>query len=161
MKATAPLVAVEQSGIPPPLTPMDVAAQNISDSGMIPVRIIGFAVLAVTVPVSTAVPVVSVLEYDDIRTKNDVLTAAGLVTPFRGTVTAVLLVKVAAVLVIYGDPAAVLLIVKPLNPLVAPSAAAVVTRPIGIVQVPLAVVQYWNLMEPSAVVPVGSVKVKI
>ena len=68
LKLTAPLVAVEQSGTP--LTvPTVPPVQKTNDSGMVPVRSILVAVLAVTVPVSVA-PVVALVEVKVvIRTK--------------------------------------------------------------------------------------------
>ena len=60
LKLIVPEVALVQSGIPP-VRPIDPPVQKMSDSGIVPVRTIGVAVLAVTVPVSTAVPVVSTL----------------------------------------------------------------------------------------------------
>jgi hypothetical protein len=67
LKLTEPGVAVAQSG-----TPLVVSTcapvQNIRDSGMVPVRVIWFAVLAATVPVSVEAPVVSVEAYVVMRT---------------------------------------------------------------------------------------------
>ncbi len=67
----------------------------------------------------------------------------------------------AAVRVRYGEP---LVVLTMLNPLAlgpsAPNVAEVVTKPDGMVQVPLAVVQYWNLIEPMAVPVVGTVNWK-
>ena len=51
-KVILPLVAVVQSGIPEVVV-MVAPVQNMRDSGIVPVRTIGFAVLAATVPVST------------------------------------------------------------------------------------------------------------
>jgi hypothetical protein len=67
LKLIAPDVAVPQSGtlavvltLPP--------VQNTRDSGIVPVSVMGCAILAVTEPVSVALPVVSVEAYEDIRT---------------------------------------------------------------------------------------------
>ena len=59
LKLMAPVVAVEQSGMPPVVT-MVAPVQKTSDSGMVPVRVICVAVLAATTPVSIALPVVLV-----------------------------------------------------------------------------------------------------
>jgi hypothetical protein len=59
LKLTIPLVAVAQSGtleVVPTVRPV----QKTSDSGMVPSSKIWVAVLAVTVPVSVAGPVVSI-----------------------------------------------------------------------------------------------------
>jgi len=60
LKLTAPLVAVEQSGIPPVVV-MAPPVQKISDSGIVPVRVICVEVLAATTPESVA-PVVASVE---------------------------------------------------------------------------------------------------
>ena len=57
------------------------------------------------------------------------------------TVVALILL---AVRVIYGAPFVVLTNVKPVAPVCDPIVAEVVTRPVGVVQPPLAVVQYRN-----------------
>jgi hypothetical protein len=59
LKLTAPAVAVVQSGMPPVVLTV-APVQNINDSGIVPVRTICVAVLAVTVPVSVVPPVVFV-----------------------------------------------------------------------------------------------------
>jgi hypothetical protein len=122
--------------------------QKMIDSGMIPVRTICVAVLAVTTPLSTGPVEPSVPVYVVIRTKNDVLVADGLVTLSSLYVTACGPVIFDAVRVIYGAPLVVLTKEKPVAPVSVPSVALVVTSPVGIVQVPAAVVQYWNLIDP-------------
>jgi hypothetical protein len=56
LKLTDPLVAVAQSGTPP-VVPTVPPVQKMSDSGMIPLRTMAVAVLAVTDPVSIGEPV--------------------------------------------------------------------------------------------------------
>ena len=80
LKLIEPLVAVLQSGtldvvltVPP--------VQKTRDSGMVPLRLIWVAVLAATVPVSVAPPVVSVLAKVDILTKKVQLLLCGVVPP--------------------------------------------------------------------------------
>jgi hypothetical protein len=51
--------------------------------------------------------------------------------------------------VTYGEPFVLLFMVKPTAPVWALRLAPVVVRPLGVVQAPLAAVQYWNLMEPT------------
>jgi hypothetical protein len=72
-------VALLQSGMPP-VRPTVAPVQKIKDSGIVPVRTIGLAVLAVTVPVSVALPVVSVEANVDMRTKKVELAVVGFVT---------------------------------------------------------------------------------
>jgi hypothetical protein len=67
LKLTEPLVAVVQSGMPEVVL-IDPPEQKIKDSGIIPVNTIWVAVLAATLPVSTAPPVVLVDTKEDIRT---------------------------------------------------------------------------------------------
>jgi len=63
--------------------------------------------------------------------------------------------------VIYGAPLVVFTKVKPVAPVWVPIVAAVVLKPLGVVQVPLAVVQYRNWMEPMLGLPAaGIVKLK-
>ena len=150
MKLTVPAVAVVQSGIPAVVV-MVAPVQKISDSGIVPLRTIGLAVLAVTVPRSIELPVVSVDVYVVIRTKNVWLAVVGLVTPSRRIVTEPGVTD-EEVRVKYGAPLVVLTKLSPLiAPLFAPSVAEVVRRPAGSVQVPLAVVQYCSWTEPTAV----------
>ena len=56
LNSTAPVVAVLQSGTPPPFTAIVAPVQKMSDSGIVPVSSIARAVLAVTVPVSIGLP---------------------------------------------------------------------------------------------------------
>jgi hypothetical protein len=77
-KFSAPVVAVEQSGIPE-LVDTVPPVQKMSDSGIIPVRVICWAVLAVTTPVSIALPVVSVEAYVETRTKKVQFSLAKLI----------------------------------------------------------------------------------
>ena len=152
LKLMRPAVAVEQSGtLPDKLTVSPV--QKISDSGMIPVSTICVAVLAVTVPVSPAPPVVSVEANVDMRTKNASLVVVGLVMVFSWYVAVTFEPIAAAVRVRYGTPFVVLTIEKPVTPVSALRVADVVTKPVGVVQVPLAVVQYSNSIDPTVLLP--------
>jgi hypothetical protein len=54
LKVTLPAVAVEQSGIPA-VRLTDCPVQNVSDSGIVPVSTIAWAVEPATTPLSTAV----------------------------------------------------------------------------------------------------------
>ena len=93
------------------------------------------------------------------RAKNAVLVAVGLVIVLRRYVAATVEPIAAAVRVRYGTPLVLLTMVKPVTPVSAFSVAEVVTKPVGIVQLPLAVVQYSNLIEPT-VLPPGNVNAK-
>jgi hypothetical protein len=76
LKAIAPLVAVEQSGTP--LVVVTVPpVQKTKDSGIVPVKVICWAVLAVTEPVSVAPPVTFVEAKLEILTKKVQLLLAG------------------------------------------------------------------------------------
>lgn len=79
-KLMLPAVAVLQSGTPPMLVETVSPVQNIIDSGIMPVSTIWVAVLAVTTPASIGEPVALVAAKLEIRTKNEVLVAEGLVT---------------------------------------------------------------------------------
>ena len=59
LNVMSPGVAVEQSGTRLTLVNTSSPVQKTSDSGMVPVRSIGSAVLAVTVPLSIKAPLVS------------------------------------------------------------------------------------------------------
>jgi hypothetical protein len=63
--------------------------------------------------------------------------------------TAVLEEMLAAVRLIYGAPLVVFTMLVNVAPVWVPRVAEVVTRPLGIVHVPLAIVQYWNLIDPT------------
>ena len=56
-------VALAQFGTPAPFAVIVSAVQNTSDSGMLPVRLSWFAVLAATVPMLSGVPVAFVVWY--------------------------------------------------------------------------------------------------
>jgi hypothetical protein len=61
------VVTVEQSGTPALVLTVP-PVQKTKDSGMVPVKVICWEIVAATEPVSIAVPVVSVEAYEDIRT---------------------------------------------------------------------------------------------
>jgi hypothetical protein len=78
LKLTVPLVAVLQSGIPAVVLTV-APVQKMSDSGIVPVRTMGLAVLAATVPLSVE-PVVAVVDVKVvIRTKKAWFGVVGLV----------------------------------------------------------------------------------
>ena len=81
MKVTLPLVAVAQSGMLLPEIVIVAPVQKISDSGIVPVKVIFCAVLAATTPLSVA-PVVASDEVKVLmRTKKVQLLFCGAVAP--------------------------------------------------------------------------------
>jgi hypothetical protein len=153
--------AVEQSGIPAVVVTVP-PVQKMIDSGIVPVNTICVAVLAVTLPVSMALPVVSSEAYVEMRTKKEQLTLgqlvpSGFVTAVKRTLMTAPADILAAVRCTKGAPLVVLSrsekaaaepVVSKLTP------PPVVLRPAGVVQpAPVAVVQYKNFIEPTLTAP--------
>ncbi len=96
LKLTLPLVAVAQSGTPDVVLTVP-PVQKTNDSGIVPSKRIWVAVLAETVPVSVAEPVVSMDAKVATRTWKVWLVVVGLVMVCSWYVTAVLASTLAAV----------------------------------------------------------------
>jgi len=82
LKLIVPSIADEQSGTPDGAVIVS-AVQKIKDSGITPVSWIALAVLAVTVPLSSGLPVASRLAKVEIRTKKVSFAVVGLMTEER------------------------------------------------------------------------------
>ena len=86
LKLILPVPAVVQSGMPLTAVIVD-PVQKMIDSGIIPLSTICVAVLAVTVPLSIGLPVVSVEANVEMRVKKLVFVADGFTTPSSRRVT--------------------------------------------------------------------------